>query len=242
MQHIKLDRKCLWSAGDPRLASPPLPLSVISASFFLFFLVFPAMFSSAPSPASLGEGRGRKKKSEGPLWLLIVLISPLDSPLIALLCLQGHHYTDQAQLCFSLLFMNIILPDDCFEVFSRQGSHLITYHYVNPPFQRSWREQDTISFTCGPFKSPTNLKYPTLCEVFFSPLRPTSVYTLKSSAAASRVLAARVREQTLSLHPSREKPKILVFTSPFGKGDACFSAHVRALLFFDALIKSFVLL
>lgn len=54
--------------------------------------------------------------NEGPLWLLIVLISPLDSSLIALLCLQGHHYSDQAQLCFSLLFMNIILQNLCFEV------------------------------------------------------------------------------------------------------------------------------
>ena len=44
-----------------------------------------------------GAGRG----GGGPLWLLIVLISPLDSPLIALLCLQGHHYSDQVQLCFT---------------------------------------------------------------------------------------------------------------------------------------------
>lgn len=45
-----------------------------------------------------------ERRSKGPLWLLIVLISPLDSSLIAPLCLQGHHYSDQAQLCFPLLF------------------------------------------------------------------------------------------------------------------------------------------
>lgn len=63
MQHIKLDRKCLWSSGDLHFSPPPPitpPLSVISA----FFSVFPAMFSSVHSCSSLGWARERVKRGE----------------------------------------------------------------------------------------------------------------------------------------------------------------------------------
>lgn len=83
----------------------------------MLFSFFQQCFHQCIALLVLAEGgRGREGESKGPLWLLIVLISPLDSSLIALLCLQGHHYSDQAQLCFSLLFMNIILQNNCFEV------------------------------------------------------------------------------------------------------------------------------
>lgn len=198
------------------------------------------MFSSAPSPASLGWGRGRKKKkSEGPLWLLIVLISPLDSPLIALLCLQGHHYSDQAQLCFSLLFMNIILPNDCFEVFSRQGSHLITYRYVNPRAFLA-RAGHNIFHMRG-LSSLQQIRNPKHFLKCFSP--PLSVYLLKSSAAAFGVLAARgqgANIQSASELGGTKNPHVCVSLSRWKR--RLFFVHVGASRLFDALIKCFVLL
>lgn len=65
MQHIKLDRKCLWSTEDLHLflllCSPtaPPPPALISA-----FSVFPAMFSSVYSFASFGSVRVRQKWGE----------------------------------------------------------------------------------------------------------------------------------------------------------------------------------
>lgn len=163
--------------------------------------------------------------SEGPLWLLIVLISPLDSPLIAPLCLQGHHYSDQAQLCFSLLFMNIILPNDCFEVFLAPG---ITFdHLPLCKFTSALGgEQDTISFTRarGPFKSPTNLKSPKHFLKCFSLPSPSPVYSFFG------VLAARGQrcKRSLCIRGGRSQKKsspLRLFASldvSFSGRDACF--------------------
>lgn len=77
MQHIKLDRKCLWSTGDLQASSrsPQTRLSVISA-----FLASPAMcFYECMAPlSSAGRETEWKEERKAPLWLLIVLVSPLD--------------------------------------------------------------------------------------------------------------------------------------------------------------------
>lgn len=182
-----------WGSSSLLSLLTHTPPTVISA-----FLVFPAMFSSTLSSAGLGweTGGGRGGESEGPLCLLIVLISPLDSSLIALLCLQGHHYSDQAQLCFSLLFMNIILPNNCFEVFSRQRSHLITYRYVNAWALLAFAGHNIFHMQgFSSLHQIWNPKHFWSVFFFFFP----SVYSLKSSAAAFEVLAARGSESTESV-------------------------------------------
>lgn len=83
--------------------------------------------------------------------------------------------------------MNIILPNDCFEVFSRQGSHLITYRYVNPRAFLA-RAGHNIFHMRG-LSSLQQIWNPKHFLKCFSP--PLSVYLLKSSAAAFGVLAAR---------------------------------------------------
>lgn len=103
--------------------------------------------------------------------------------------------------------MNIILPDDCFEVFSRQGSHLITYHYVNPQAFLARAGHNILHMRGFQVSNIWNTKHFLKC---FSVLSTPLLFTRLNPV--QRVLAARVRMQTFSLHPSREEPKILVFT------------------------------
>lgn len=132
MQHIKLDRKCLWSTGDLHLSPPPFrsqnpPLSVISA-----FSVFPAMFSSVYSFVSLGWERERVKRGER--RSSVAVNSSHLSPGLSFNCSAlpaGSSLLWLRATLFFTAFYEYHFPKQLLWGFSGRRSNLITYPYVN---------------------------------------------------------------------------------------------------------------
>lgn len=132
MQHIKLYRKCLWSKGDLLISFPSFPPPCIPPSVISAFSVFPAMFSSVHSFASLSWESERVKRGER--RSSVAVNSSHLSPGLSFNCSAlpaGSLLLWSSATLFFTAFHEYHFPKQLLWGFSGRGSNLITYPYVN---------------------------------------------------------------------------------------------------------------
>lgn len=196
------------------------------------------MFSSAPSPASLGWGRGRKKKEWRPS---VAVNSSHLSPGLSFNCSAlpaGSSLLWSSATLFFTAFHEYHFAQRLLWGFLAPG---ITFDHL--PLCKSAsvlgasRTQYLSHAGLSSLQQIWNPKHFLKC---FSP--PFLFTCLNLARRLSEFWQPGVREQTFSLHRSWEEPKILMFASLSRWKRRLFFVHVGALRLFDALIKCFVLL